>query len=367
MREMFDVIVIGAGPAGSLCSLLLKQRGLDVMLVEQHRFPRDKVCGECLSVLGVEVLARHGLLELLLQRGARWLERADVHGVEGGRLQVRFSRPMLGASRSLFDGFLMETARNAGVQLLQPARCEGIDGGNKATARIRDLHSNAVRDWTASCVVVGDGKSALLGEPPGLSGDLGIKAHWEGITRPRHTISLFGFDWGYGGYSPIENDRWNTAFSVSASSLRECRGDIDLLFERMRAVQPTLRESMTGARRITDWMASPLPRFSVRRNWPDNVIPIGNAAAAIEPIGGEGMGLALRSAELATEAIASINDRALRMKQLSNSYKNLWRGREELCRAGAWVIKSHWLSPALFDWLDGNERFFNAVLRGMGK
>src|SRR5690242_730212 len=51
-------IVIGAGPAGSIAAMLLARAQWDVTLVEQHRFPRDKVCGECLSSLGVDVLTR---------------------------------------------------------------------------------------------------------------------------------------------------------------------------------------------------------------------------------------------------------------------------------------------------------------------
>src|SRR5206468_1372117 len=74
---------------------------------------------------------------------------------------------------------------------------------------------------------------------------------------------------------------------------------LEALFEEIASENVAMRQQLQRASRVSDWLVSPLPRFAVMRDWPDNVIPIGNAAAAIEPVGGEGMGLAMRSAELA--------------------------------------------------------------------
>src|SRR5204863_150519 len=79
------------------------------------------------------------------------------------------------------------------------------------------------------------------------------------------------------------------------------------------------------------WLASPLPRFAVRRHWPQNVIPLGNAAAALEPIGGEGMGLALRSAEVVAEGLLMGWPVEAMVKRLPS----LWRARALACRAAA--------------------------------
>ena len=58
---MQDAAIIGAGPAGAIAAIELRRLGLDVLLIEQHRFPRDKVCGECLSSVGIDVLEELGL------------------------------------------------------------------------------------------------------------------------------------------------------------------------------------------------------------------------------------------------------------------------------------------------------------------
>src|SRR5688500_7121931 len=98
-----DVTIIGAGPAGSTAAILLARAGWDVTLVEQSRFPRDKVCGECLSALGFEVLARLGLDGSFRERGAVRLHRAEVHARRGQSLRVELPSPMWGLSRSAFD------------------------------------------------------------------------------------------------------------------------------------------------------------------------------------------------------------------------------------------------------------------------
>ncbi|HZL34628.1 MAG TPA: FAD-dependent oxidoreductase, partial [Tepidisphaeraceae bacterium] len=131
---MPQITIIGAGPAGSAAALLLARRGWDATLIEQHRFPRDKVCGECLSALGVEALQRIGLMPGLLQAGAVWLHRTIVHGREGRPAAIHLERPMLGISRAALDGLLLDAAGDSGARIRQPARCEAI----VSTPRVRD-------------------------------------------------------------------------------------------------------------------------------------------------------------------------------------------------------------------------------------
>ena len=121
---MPSAIVIGGGPAGSVAALLLARGGWGVTLVEQHRFPRDKVCGECLSALGAQVLHRLGLFDPLVAAGAVRLTRTLLHAPSGACASANLPRPMWGVSRVTLDGLLIHAARGAGSGLIQPARCE---------------------------------------------------------------------------------------------------------------------------------------------------------------------------------------------------------------------------------------------------
>jgi flavin-dependent dehydrogenase len=323
---MPDVTIIGGGPAGATCAILLARGGWDVTLVEQSRFPRDKVCGECLSALGFDVLTRIGLAETFLSLGAVRLNRAEIRAPGGRPMRVALPAPMWGLSRSAFDTMLLDAARGVGARVRQPARCEAVDG----SVRIRDLETNTVETLKPSHVLLADGKGAFADERPPRTGDFGIKAHFIDVDGPRDAIELFSIRKSYGGLAAIEGGRWNTAFSVPSTRIQASRGDLDGLFAEMLCENPTLARRFTAARRVGPWLASPLPRFSVRGLWQSDVIPIGNAAAALEPIGGEGMGLAMRSAELAATSLLSCCHDDVK---LLGAFRRLWGVRSLACRA----------------------------------
>ena len=336
---MFDVAVIGAGPSGSLAALLLARRGWSVKLIEQHRFPRDKACGECLSPLALEVLARASLVERLAAMRPTVLTRAAIHSADGKTVQLQMPRPMWGISRSALDQCLLRAAGESGVTVVQPARCEGISIQPRLSLRIRDLTTNRITTCHPAHVLLADGKGALMPTPPPQARDFGIKAHIADLDAPGDTIELFGCAGLYGGLAAIEGGRWNAAFSVPAGLLRSYSGNIERLFAALSEYHSVLRRRLHGARRVTNWLSAPLPRFAGTNHWPAGVIPIGNAAAALEPIGGEGIGLALRSAELAVESvIAAAGSRVVKPIDLGIAYNRLWRSRRTACRAAALVI-----------------------------
>ena len=333
-----QALVVGGGPAGSVAALVLARGGWGVTLVEQHRFPRDKVCGECLSALGAEVLQRLGLFGRLLGCSPVKLVRTALHAPRGETVLAPLPRPMWGVSRTALDGLLLDAARAAGVTVRQPARAESVEPGSRPAARVRDLLTNVVERVEVDHVIVADGKAAASGNgPPRPTGDLGIKAHFRSVAGPRDSIELFGLSGCYGGLAPIEGGLWNTAFSVPAARVRQNGGDLEATFRGMMEENATLRDRLAGAERLGKWLASPLPRFPVRRNWRHGITPVGNAAAAIEPIGGEGMGLAMRSAELAASSLSACEGAWTRGEQrlLARNYRRLWRTRGPACRAAA--------------------------------
>jgi flavin-dependent dehydrogenase len=215
----------------------------------------------------------------------------------------------------------------------------------------RDLARNETRSVNADHVLIADGKGSLIRAEGRPTSTFGIKAHFADVRGPRDAIELFGVNGHYGGLAPVEDDLWNASFAVPAARVQACRGDIEILWERIVSENQALSARMRGARLAGRWLASPLPRFGVTsfHAWPARVIPIGNAAAALEPIGGEGIGLAMRSAQLAAVAIAEAIDknRAVDTRGLQHQFDRLWQVRRLACRAAGFLLSR----PRLADWL----------------
>src|SRR3954469_14008344 len=168
---MPDVTIIGAGPAGSAAACALAARGWDVTLIEQHRFPRDKVCGESLSALGLDVLDRLDLLAPLRPLNPPVLRAPTLHSSDGRTLHCPLPRPMWGLSRHAMDAALLDAARARGARILHPARCESLT----PAVTLRHLDTNRLETLRPTWTLLADGKGALLPDRPRPTSDFGVK------------------------------------------------------------------------------------------------------------------------------------------------------------------------------------------------
>jgi menaquinone-9 beta-reductase len=362
MPKCNEILVVGAGPGGCVAAIGLARAGFAVKLVEAVRFPRDKVCGECVSAMGLAGLNRMGVLAALEVTEPAKLIRTTLIGPDGRASTRPLGAEMWGVTRRRLDEVLLGQAREAGVRVVQPGRVEKIDK-NRATIRTAEGVEEVGFDWA----VVGDGSSGLLGGRPRPSGDLGVKLHLRGVRADAGSIHLFTLAGSYGGLAKVEGDLWNVAVSVPAEVVKRCRGDLEEVWRGVVGASGFLREAVAGAERVGEILAAPLPRFGVRPSWPAGVIPVGNAAAALEPIGGEGMGLAIRSAELAVEAIVAAGGGEVDVERLRARYRKLWRTRRAACRAAAMALSQPRLAPVMIRVSRACPPLTRAVLRLMGK
>ena len=235
---MPEVIIIGAGPAGSIAAIYLARRGRDVVLIEQHRFPRQKVCGECLSALGIDVLRELGLGERIAALGPAVLKRTILHSPDGNSAQLALPRTMWGISRFRLDRELLDIAAESGADILQPCRCEGVESGDRPRVKVRNLATNRVTELECGSVIVADGKAT------GRTGSLGIKASFYDVDGPADSIELFGVDGHYGGLAPVEDGGWNAAFSVPARLAAAYGGDLEYLMGDVIKQNPMLKKRL---------------------------------------------------------------------------------------------------------------------------
>lgn len=344
-RAPHRAIVVGAGPAGSVAAALLARRGFDVTFLESARFPRDKVCGECVSALGANLLREHGLAADLEAYRPVELSRGRILAASGAGVDLPLPEPFWGLRRDLMDHTLRNAATAAGARLLCPARALRIMPGDPPSVEVR-LADGETISLAGDVVLLADGKSLLPDRPghprrPPLTGDLGVKAHFADAEFDPACIGLFSLHGHYAGLAAVRGRDgicWNLAMSVPARRVRDHAGDLDRLFQTLMAENDGLASALGNASRLGMWLSCPLPRYAVRESWPAGVIPIGNAAAALEPIGGEGMGLAIASAALVAARVCEGPWTEQRAQALRGAFQRLWQVRRTACRAAALAL-----------------------------
>ena len=291
----WDVIVIGAGPAGALAAHQLASHGLQVLLVEKRAFPRWKICGSCLNGVALRALEQAGLGHLVDELGAASLERIRL-GLPG--LQVELALPAgRSLSRGRLDLALSEAAVAAGAVLY--SQTEATVAGTCPGGREVLLRSGAGLQTTSARVVL---VATGLGSP-GLAADLPIRMRINPRARIGAGCELDAGVRGYGGgtihmaigrhgyVGLVRNEAGalNLAAAFDRPQLIAAGGPAasaaDVLAEAGFDALPQLADA--------PWRATPA---LTRRSTPpaaERLLLLGDAAGYVEPFTGEGMGWAL--------------------------------------------------------------------------
>ncbi|HNT37964.1 MAG TPA: geranylgeranyl reductase family protein [Rubrivivax sp.] len=327
-----DVAVIGAGPAGSAAAWQLARRGLDVVLVDQHVFPRDKVCGDGLIPDAHAALARMGVLEEVMAR-ARRVPFVRCTGPRGRHVDVPGRLAVL--PRVQLDHLLLQCAERAGARCLMPARFEAplLEGGGRVVGvRLRvgqETHALAAR-WVV--LATGASVQGLLASglcerrtPSGIA--------MRGYVRSEIMVGrITGLEifWhprlagGYGWIFPAPEGCFNIGAGLTGSHAVE-RGDGGLrmqdinlkrLFEAFCEVYAPARELMATGALQGELRGAPLRCSLGGARWSRaGLLAAGEAAGSTYAFTGEGIGKALETGLLAGEAIdLQATDEAVRAR-----------------------------------------------------
>lgn len=287
---MYDLIIIGGGPAGTAAAITAARNSASVLLLEQGRFPRHKVCGEFVSP---ESLV---LLRSLLGADAALLDEAPLISasrifLDSRQIRAPISPAAASISRFDLDLALWQAAQAAGVDARLQTPVQKLTGSGPFLAETGD---GAVQ---ARSVINAAGRwSSLSLRPASAVQDkwLGVKAHfYEPIPSP--SVDLYFFDGGYCGVQPVGVNRVNVAAMVRAERATTLPAVLELypaLAARSRHWQPAF-EAVTTAPLL------------FRRPEPlrDRVLMAGDAAGFIDPFVGDGIALALRSGAAAAQAL----------------------------------------------------------------
>ncbi|CAN5372746.1 geranylgeranyl reductase family protein [soil metagenome] len=294
--RIFDVAIIGAGPAGSTCAILAARAGLDVLLLDRSLFPRHKVCGDCLNpscwdvfdVLGVSAAVRCLPHERL---HAVSFESADGSGTEialpGG------DRGEITALREDLDALLLAEATRTGATVRQGARVRQV-------ARLGSHWALDTEDGShiAARIVGADGRNSTLCRllriaPTHSARRVALQAHVRLDERYRHRVALRLLPEGYCGIAHLPEERMNLCLVSAPNDLTAVRSWAESTFGLPPAE--------------TRWHSiAPLSRKPVSPTPVPGILLVGDAARVVEPFTGEGISYALKTGALAAAALAAM-------------------------------------------------------------
>lgn len=290
---LYDLIVVGGGPAGSSAAISAALLGASVLLLERGRFPRHKVCGEFVSAESLSLLKElvdYQNAELLY--AALRIPRARLF-LDGHILQASINPPAVSIARFDLDSALWHSAESAGVDARQQVIVQSIAGSGPFRV------VTASEEFETRALVNASGRWSNLNLVPAENGAhhekwLGVKAHFA-EPRSEPSVDLYFFDGGYCGVQPVGTARVNASAMV--------RADVASSLPEVFAQHHALRDRSRNWTLLSDPVSTSPLIFRDPQPERDGVLMAGDAAGFVDPFVGDGISLALRSGSLVAQCL----------------------------------------------------------------
>ena len=336
----YDAAIIGGGLAGCGAAIHLAQRGHRVLLLEKQRYPAHKLCGEFLSVEVQAMFARLGVEQAVSEAGAHPIDRALVTTTGGTTFRHGLPGTALGLSRYRLDALLFERARTVGADARDGTAVRSVSGALGEGFRVE-----AGGEGFAARLVLGAyGKRGTLDRKldreflHDKSPFVAFKAHYEGVELP-HTIELHAFPGGYCGLSHVEGGWVNACWIAREEVLKDCGGAPEAMIAQAFRQNAALARRFDAMQRISDrFVAVSQVTFAPKGVFAGDVCMIGDTAGMIAPMCGDGMAMALRTAELVTPIASNFLGGRLDGDAFRRRYEAAWHREFGVrMRLGRWM------------------------------
>ena len=318
--QKFDVVVVGAGPAGCAAAYRLSGNGLKIALIDKETFPRDKICGDA---LGADVTKQfHLISEALTEKLDQFKEKIPSNGVrfftpKHQKLDIQFTKPKntfgggFVTKRIDFDNFFFsETAKLPDVTVFQNQKIISVD--NKGDAIILQSATNRFEAFIA---LGADGAHSILNKR--LTENkveknhycAGVRQYFSNVKgfHPENHIELHFYKEILPGYLwifPLANNQSNVGLGMLSSVVSKKQINLKKEMANLLETIPSLKERFKDAFPLTEIEGYGLPVGSTKRKLSGNrFLLLGDAAGLIDPFTGEGIANAIRSGRVAASHV----------------------------------------------------------------
>jgi len=331
-----EVIVIGGGLAGLVCAIHLSNCGVAVLVIEKNAYPQHKVCGEYVSNEVLPYLKYLGVDPF--QLGAKKIGRLKLSSQKNKTIETPLPLGGFGISRYTFDHALEQKAKNNGVMIIRDAVVD-IEFSDGAFC----VSTNEKIDYCAKIVIGAFGKRSALDvklkrdfikkEAPFLA----VKTHVKG-DFPDDLVALHNFRGGYCGASKVENDHINLCYITDFKSFKK--------FKNIRDFQENVLFQNRHLKAIFENSEPVFPKplcisqisFSSKDPVERHILMCGDTAGMIHPLCGNGMSMAIRGAQMASQLIIDYFNGRLKLRaELEKLYSIAWKNEfAKRLRTGGW-------------------------------
>jgi menaquinone-9 beta-reductase len=331
--ETFDVAIVGGGPAGSSCAAFCALAGLTTLVLEREKFPREKVCGDCLNPSCWPVLERLGLAQRVPDLQHSKLSSVEFITIDGHKLIVDLPGGddcEISVKRSLFDDLLLRHAHALGADVHEHTTVTGLSKNEQWK-----IETVSGETFQTRMLVGADGRNSTVARlcnllPPTTRERVALQAH---VPLPRkfgNRIVLQFLREGYSGQAPVNESELNLCLVGRPPTISQLRHWAERQFQipvdqSWRTITPLTRSPISSAH--------------------ESLFLIGDSARVVEPFTGEGIYYALRSGELVATAIARIfrgDNQQATVRDFARAYGDMYRGRLWINRlARAAVVRPH--------------------------
>ena len=318
---MFDVAIVGSGPAGAACAAFCARAGLNTLVLERESFPREKVCGDCLNPACWPVLRGLELAQRVRALPHGRLDDVDFIGINGRTLRVPLPAgddAEIAVKRSLFDHLVMIRARELGATIHERMTVTALSAPN--AARPNWTITAGGEKFESRVLVAADGRNSTVARLCNLlprieKERIALQTHIPLPSTFGDRVVLQFLPEGYSGQAPVGEGQLNLCLVSTASNIAAMRRWAERRFklspeQTWRSTTPLTRAPIACAQR--------------------SLFLIGDVARVVEPFTGEGISYALNSAELAARAIVSLRQ-GVNENEVAQTYgaahARLYRGR----------------------------------------
>ncbi len=365
----YDVIVCGAGPAGTTTALFLANAGKKVLILEKEKFPRDKVCADNKTWKCLDIVKELGLWKEFTKLPKKEINGVLVASPSGHEMytplweqDVKEKGPWYNVRREVFDNFLAEACKkNKNIELRERCTVTGPALEGKQVTGVWFKNERGLEEVTyASIVVAADGSQSPIANAIGISPQvrgrhaLNIRAYYEGVTGASDRCELYylkGICPGYFWIFPVDNHKCNIGLAMRFEDIEKQGTKLE---EKLNEViqSEKFRDRFKNAKRAGEPKQWGLSVLGKRRKCSGaGFVLVGDAGTFAMTFSGEGVGPSMRSGKIAAQAIVNAFDRNNFSAESLNEYDEmLWKVLEPEVKGFRW-LEFLILNETVFDWV----------------